>query len=198
MKTGMKKYKVYVLKLKDGTIIYVGQTRQSLTTRCRAHKLDKKHHGKEFTIELVTDFDDPEPMFLLESMLIEQYDLVNNGWNKSPGFTRAKKEFDAAGSNNGFYGHTHTEEVKRIVGDRSIGNSYAKGNRSRRGMKNSKEHNKAISENRSKRVMCIDTGDVFKSGRAAAKKMKLQPSKISLVCNGIRRSTGGYKFCFVD
>jgi plasmid maintenance system antidote protein VapI len=46
--------------------------------------------------------------------------------------------------------------------------------------------------------MCLETGEVFKSGREAAKKLNLQRSKISNVCKGKRKSTGGYTFCFID
>lgn len=193
----MKKYKVYCLKDKTGEIKYIGQTRQSLSRRLNCHKLTKKDYG-EFTIELIADFDDPEPMFKLEAMLIEQYNLIEIGWNKSEGYKNGKKDFDASKANNGFYGHTHSKEVKEKIGKRSIGNNYAKGNRSRKGLKNSKEHQKALIQSKQKKVLCLDDGRVFKSGRQAAKFYGLQPSKISNVCHGKRKSTGGLRFCFVD
>lgn len=193
----MKKYKVYVLKEKDGKIVYVGQTRQPLSRRYSAHKCSRRFPHNDYTIELVSDFDKPEPMYKLEGMLIEQYDLVDNGWNKSFGYSQCPEQVSQKGELNSFYGHKHRKEVCDAIGKRSIGNDYAKGNKSRTGHKNSKEHNKTISEKKSKKVMCIDTGEVFKSGRQAAEKMNLQRSKISLVCNGKRKSTGGYRFCFV-
>lgn len=196
--TGMKKYKVYALKEKDGTIVYVGQTRQELSRRFSAHKCSKRLPHLDIYIELIADFDEPEPMYKLEGMLIEQYNLVENGWNNSYGHKNCPKQVRQDGELNSFYGHKHRKEVCEAIGKRSIGNSYAKGNRSRKGMKNSEYHNKRISECKSKKVMCIDTGEVFKSGREAAKKLKLQPSKISLVCNGKRKATGGLRFCFVD
>lgn len=193
----MKKYKVYVLKEKNGDIKYVGQTRQTLARRFSGHINVSKFPHKEFTIELVADFDRPEPMYKLEAMLIEQYNTVNNGWNRARGYIDCPKQFDGAGEKNGFYGHKHRKEVCKKIGKRSIGNSYAKGNKSRKGRKNSEYHNRMISEKKSRRVMCIDTGEIFKSGREAAKKLNLQRSKISLVCNGKRRTTGGLRFCFV-
>lgn len=49
----------------------------------------------------------------------------------------------------------------------------------------------------SKKVYCVELDKTFESGAAAAKELGLQASKISLVCNGKRKSTGGYHFQFV-
>jgi len=45
--------------------------------------------------------------------------------------------------------------------------------------------------------MCLETGIIYKSAREAAKQLNLNYSKISLVCNGKRKSTGGLHFIFV-
>lgn len=194
----MKKYKVYILKDKTGTIVYVGQTRQKLAKRLANHKHSSKFPHKEYTIELVADFDQPEPMYELESMLIKQYDLVLNGWNKSTGYEDCPKQFDQSGAKNGFYGHKHSKEVCDAIGKRSLGNQYAKGNKSRIGRKNGQKWHKVIKEKKSKPILCINTGEVFKSGREAADKLGLNRSKISLVAQGKRPHTQGYKFVFVD
>ena len=44
----------------------------------------------------------------------------------------------------------------------------------------------------------METGIVYPSGKQAAKELGLKPSKISLVCNGKRATTGGLHFRFVD
>jgi len=49
-----------------------------------------------------------------------------------------------------------------------------------------------------KKVLCIDTQEVFNSIHEASKKLGLAQSKISLVCNGKRNHTGGYKFKFLE
>lgn len=194
----MKKYKVYCLRDIDGNIKYIGQTRQPLNRRKNGHKYQSHFKDEYFTIELVADFDIPEPMYKLEAMLIEQYDLVANGWNQAHGYSECPEQFEASGEKNAFYGHKHTKEVCEAIGKRSIGNSYAKGNLSRKGMKNSEYHNRRISEAHAKKVMCVETGIVYKSGRAAAKALGLRASKISNVCNGKRSTTGGYHFVFVN
>lgn len=194
----MKRYKVYCLRDKNNDIRYVGQTRQTLQKRLAGHKEKSSFKNEYFTIELIADFDLPEPMFELEAMLIKHYNLILNGWNKSEGFEKGKDEFDCSKANNGFYGHSHSKEVCDNIGKRSIGNEYAKGNKSRTGRTNSEEHKEAVSNKVSKKVICIETGDVFKSGREAANKYGLCRSKVSNVCHGKRKSTGGYRFKFVE
>lgn len=50
----------------------------------------------------------------------------------------------------------------------------------------------------SKKVMCIDTGEVFNSTGEAGKIMGLLSTSIALVASGKRKSTGGYKFKYVE
>lgn len=194
----MKKYKVYILREKSGKKVYVGQTRQTLSRRLSGHKQNPRFPHYDITIELVADFDKPEPMYQLEAMLIEQYNLIEEGWNKSAGYKDCPDQFDQTGEKNGFYGHKHSNGVCESLGQRSLGNSYAKGNKSRTGLTNSKKWHEAITEKKSKSVICLNTGEVFKSGREAANKLNLSRSKVSLVANGKRPHTKGYKFKFVD
>lgn len=49
----------------------------------------------------------------------------------------------------------------------------------------------------SKPVICINTGIIYPSIGEASRILNLQKSKISLVCNSKRKTTGGYKFKFV-
>ena len=194
----MKRYKVYCLRNKENQIKYVGQTRQTLQKTFSRHRSVSWFKDEYFIIELVADFDLPLPMYELESMLIKHYNLVSEGWNKSYGYENGKTEFDASKGNNGFYGHSHTDKVCENIGKRSLNNTYAKGNKSRTGQKSSEEHIKKFSESKSIKVMCLETGEVFKSGRDAAEKLGLCRSKISNVCHGKRKTTGGYHFKFVE
>lgn len=49
-----------------------------------------------------------------------------------------------------------------------------------------------------KQVLCIETGIVFKSIKESARKLKLSSICISKVCRGIRKTTGGYHFEFIN
>lgn len=49
-----------------------------------------------------------------------------------------------------------------------------------------------------KAVICINTGQIFKSMADAAKTLKVSQGKISLVCNNKRKHTKGYYFKFYE
>lgn len=192
----MKQYKVYFLKDENNQIKYVGQTRQSLNKRLISHKASKRLSTKNVTIHLVDSFDTPAPMYELEAKLIEELNLVKDGWNKEYGKTKVPKQTSQAGENNQFYKHSHTEEVRKAIGLRSIGNKYARGSKSRRGQQNSEYHNKRISECSSKKVYCHELDVVFLSMRNAAKALNIHESKVSAVCRRKRKSTNGYTFSY--
>lgn len=186
----MKVYKVYLIREKStGDIKYVGLTRQSLKMRFNSHMSRFKKPRKDYQIELIAEDLNNLEAASLESLLIEQYDLLNTGWNTSPG------------SINGFSNyHSEDQKIKwsKERKGKPVSKEHAKKNRiARLGKKNSEYHKKRISEVKSKPVLCVETGEVFKSGRQAADKLNLSRSKISNVCHGKRKSTGGYTFRFV-
>lgn len=161
----MNEYKVYCLKLKDGTIVYVGLTRQEMWRRLHRHKSNKNFPHHDYFCEIIQTFDRPEPAYELEKMLIQQYDLIQNGWNSRNGNTVIPEQ---------------------------------KPNKGRSGQKSSPEHVAKIAEKKKQRVICLDTGIVYESGKQAAEKLGLKRSKISNVCHGKRKSTGGLRFKFID
>lgn len=65
---------------------------------------------------------------------------------------------------------------------------------SRSWYKNTKEHNKNIGIANGKRVMCVETGDVFYSMAEAARWCNGSDSKISLVTRGKRKTHKGYRW----
>ena len=50
----------------------------------------------------------------------------------------------------------------------------------------------------SKAVYCVELDRTFKSGAEAARELGLHTSNICRVCNGKRKTTGGYHFKFVE
>lgn len=56
---------------------------------------------------------------------------------------------------------------------------------------------KETRKNNCKKVKCIETGQIFESGKAAAIAMGVDPSHLSKVCRGKANTTGGYHFEFV-
>jgi len=67
-----------------------------------------------------------------------------------------------------------------------------------RGAKGLKNPNGCFtSEEQYKKVLCIETGKVYKSAKECADEMGLLRSGISMVCNGKRKTHKGYTFKFV-
>ncbi len=187
----MKNYKVYLIREKESCDIkYVGLTSQSLYKRFSQHKLKRRITDQKYQIELVAEELSLEEAVQLEKLLIKQYDLLIKGWNVSPG------------SVNG-YSNLHSDQLKekwsRERRGVPVSEEHAEKNRlARLGRKNSPEHNKAISEKTAKAVICLETGKVYPSARAAAKELGVSYCKISLCCTGKRKTTRGLHFKFVE
>lgn len=49
-----------------------------------------------------------------------------------------------------------------------------------------------------KKIICVETGQVFRTISEAAEKMNLDQGNISRICNGKGQTTGGYHFKFVE
>lgn len=65
-----------------------------------------------------------------------------------------------------------------------------------KGKKRSEEHKRKIGEAHSKKVLCIETGEVFDSTIDAYRKTGIYQSNISKVCLGKLQTTGGYHWKF--
>ena len=183
-------YKVYALKSnKDDKIVYVGLTRQQLKYRYDDHVSRFKFNRCDYRIELITDNLTITEAAELEKMLIRQYNLLDTGWNKSPG------------SINGFSNYHSQEQKEKWSRERKgkpVSSEHAEKNRKARlGHTNNENWKKAQFESHAKPVMCLETGKIYPSARHAAKELNLCYSKISLVCNGRRKTTGNLHFVFV-
>lgn len=180
-----KEYKVYVLRdVQTEKIVYAGLTRMTLQRRFHSHKVRFKDKPK-FQIELVTDFLSREEAVELEKLLIKQYNLLKEGYNKSPGSINGSSNY-------------HSEDQKKKWSEERKGKPVSaehaeKNRKARLGHKNSPDR-----EYFQKSVMCLNDGKTFPSARAAARYYKVSYSKISLVCNGKRLATKGLRFVFVE
>lgn len=77
-------------------------------------------------------------------------------------------------------GKKHSEETKRKISE------------AHKGMKFSKEHKRNISKANSKKVLCIETGEIFESINDIQRKTGIDQGSISKACNGIRKTAGGF------
>lgn len=69
-----------------------------------------------------------------------------------------------------------------------------------KGKKHSEETKRKMSEAHkdwSKKVLCVETGEIFESAKDAQRKTGIYQSSISNVCNGKLKTTGGYHWKFV-
>lgn len=117
---------------------------------------------------------------------------------------RAKISERTRGERNPNYGRKHTEEERRKISEAITGRHL------------SEEHKRKLSEffkgkprpdgrpenagKPKKMVMCIDTGEVFKSiaDAARAKNMYNSKTNISQVCKGKANSAGGYRWQYYE
>lgn len=183
----MKNYKVYIIRNKNKDIVYCGLTGKTLEERFKNHRWEK-NLDSSYTIELVQEYLTLEEAAILERKLIEQYNLLVVGLNKSPGSINGHSQY-------------HSEEQKKKWSlerkGKPVSKEHAEKNRKARlGGKNNENWRKAQFESHAKPIICLETGKVYASARQAAKELNLQYSKVSLVCNGLRKMTGGFHFEF--
>jgi hypothetical protein len=122
-------------------------------------------------------------------MLIKQYNLLEEGLNKSPGTIDGQSVI-------------HSEKTKQYLSSINKGKivspEHAAKNRvARLGKKNSESHNKAMLAGIRKPVMCVETGKIYPSAKQAAKELDLCSAKISSVCCGTRKTTGKLHFVHI-
>lgn len=215
---------VYCIKNDADKVVYVGSTITSLARRKRGRYLFPKL--PEYRWELLSEHESDLDMWAAESYYIRQFDTINDGLNKATGgpgmpgvrhseATRAKYSADRTGRKlspehiakvaAANTGKRHTPESKEKMRLASLGKTAtpearAKMSAARVGRKRKPETVRKMIENSTKvrGVVCVETGISFRSQGDAARAMNLDQRKISCVCLGKRKSTGGYTFKFTQ
>ena len=167
----MKCYKVYVHINKINNKRYYGITCQNINERWRNGKGYKNHKNSKkdtyfynainkygwdnFTHEVLFDNLSKEEACLLEQCYIALYDTTNRnkGYNRTTGGESFNHTADTKkalsdlykGENNPFYGKHHTEETKKMIGEK-IKSERCGENNPMYGKHLSKEHKQKISE----------------------------------------------------
>ena len=85
-----------------------------------------------------------------------------------------RKEHNAIHCKEKFIGKKHSEETKQKMSEAHI-------------------NHKSLS----KKVLCVETGEVFESMMDAQRKTGVYPNHISAVCLGKLKTTGGYHWAFI-
>lgn len=191
--------------------IYIGQTIRTIDERISEHQRKKnsligkaiKRYGIEsFTIESIETVTTIEMLNNREIYWIKHFKcMVPNGYNQcvggnnTMGFTHreeSKQKMSESksklymGENNPFYGKTHSIEAKQKM------------SKQRKGRTLSEEWKRKIGESCQKKVVNLDTGEIFDSVKLASQKYNLKATHISSVCNGKRKTTGGFRWQHYD
>lgn len=157
---------IYGLFCKEtNKLLYIGQTKNTLHRRLIGHRTFVRASMYATELMLVPE----EDALFWEGELVRAFNLVNDGLNC------------------GYGGHSYrgTHQPPEMVRARIEG---------RKGYTHSEETKQRIGASNSTPVICIDTGEVFKSTVAAARWCGGTDGKISAVCKGKRKSHKGYKW----
>ena len=141
-----------------------------------------------------------------ETSMIKIHDSMNKekGYNRESGGHKNKhfseesrkkmsnNHADFKGVNHPIYGKHHSEETGKKMSDIRIGSKHPM-----YGKHHSEETRKKMSENNnvSRKVKCVETGEIFNNISDAAK--KYNTTHISDVCRNKRKIAGGYHWEYV-
>jgi group I intron endonuclease len=202
------KYSVYKHTSPEGKI-YIGCTSLKPTRRWdngngykHRHKEFyndiKKFGWNNFTHEIVASGLSADEGYALETDLIRQFDTTDpdRGYNKSIGGRgpfgcvhdeefRRKRSAATSGTNNPMYGKPCTEERRQKISE------------AHKGLRHTEESIEKMRKVHSKRVLCVETGEVYSSVLEAAKTIGAYPQNISAVCCGKQKTCAGYKWMYI-
>ena len=163
--------------------IYIGQTIRTIDERISEHQRKKnsligkaiKRYGIEsFTIESIETVTTIEMLNNREIYWIKHFKcMIPNGYNQCEG-------------GNNTIGYVHREESKQKMSEQ------------RKGRTLSEEWKRKIGESCQKKVVNLDTGEIFDSVKSASQKYNLKDTHISRVCKGKRKTTGGFRWQYYD
>lgn len=192
---------IYKVTNKVNGKIYIGQTIRNISERMGEHI---RHHDTYFDVAIdkygidsfdvsIIDFSsDTDELNKKERHWIAFFNsLAPNGYNLCEG----------GGVTNGFH---HKEESKQKMSASKNG-IYMGENNPFYGKHHSKEQTEKWSKTRkysgtwtARKVICIETGEVFDCMQRAADKYNLKATHIGRVCRGVRKTTGGFHWKYAE
>lgn len=208
-------YTVYMHKNKVNGKVYIGTSCQKPIKRRWRQGSTYKKCPKFYEAIKEYGFDNFEHIILFENLnqkdafnkeieLIKKYDSITNGYNILIGgnlsntdlhFTKEHKEkigFANKGEKNGMYGKTHTDEVKNIISKKSkkqwLNEDY----------RHKMEYIVKYQKNHFRKVMCLETGEIFFSIAEASRKYHIQKANIIKCCKGERNMCGNLHWRYYE
>ncbi|KYD28159.1 NUMOD3 domain-containing DNA-binding protein [Geobacillus stearothermophilus] len=204
---------IYKITNKLNGKIYIGQTVRTLEERIEEYKRKRrtaieraiqKYGIENFNFEVIDTAETPEELNEKEIKWIKHFNCIHpNGYNlcEGGGNTKGYKHKEESkkkmskskkgrfiGENNPFFGKTHSEETRKRWSEQ------------RKGRVLSDEWRKKLSENNAfkRKVINLDTKEIFDSVKAAADKYNVPSSNISRCCKGKRPTSAGYRWMYLD
>lgn len=210
-----KKYTVYMHKNKINGKIYIGTSCQQPIKRRWRQGSTYKECPKFYKDIEKYGFDNFEHIILFEKLnqkeafkkeieLIEKYNSINDGYNILKGgnlsntgihFTQDHKQkigFANKGKKNGMYGKKLSQERKQDISKRS--KQLWLNEEFRKKMSRINKYEK----NNFKKVICLETNEIFFSIGEACRKYNLYSQNVSKCCSGKRNTTGGYHWKYYE
>lgn len=203
---------IYKMTNKVNGKVYIGQTTRELDERTKEHirhneiivdKAIQKYGIENFTVEQIDLAENIDELNQKEMHWIEHYDCITpKGYNQCYGGNNTcgyhhkeeskqkmsiKKSQNYIGEGNPFYNKTHSEESRKKMSE------------ARKGLKHlTEEQIKRLRESHhTVKVINVDTGEVFDSIKDAGLKYNIEPTHITRVCKGKRKTCGGYRWEYV-
>lgn len=203
---------IYKITNKINSKVYIGQTVRTLEERISEHRRNKncimykafeKHGFRNFKFEIIDEASNINELNQKEINWINFYNCLSPiGYNQCEGGcntlgyhhredSKQKMSEHKKGrytkEENHFYGKTHTDKQK------------AKWSEQRKGRVLSDEWKENLKKSHvTRKVKNLDTGEIFDTVKEAGEKYSIEPTHITRVCRGKRKSTGGYRWSYTD
>lgn len=195
--------------------VYIGITTKTLEHRVSIHKKDskvkntylyraiRKYGFENFIWEEIDTANSIEELHEKEIFYIKKYDSFDNkekGYNTTSGGynlyditdeERKKRSERARGENNPMYGTPSPLKGKKFTDEhkKKISESLKKADR---------PHVKRANNPASRKVINLDTGEIFDTLTDAAEKYNISRQMIGKVCNGHNKTAKGYHWMFLE
>ncbi len=208
--------------------VYIGITCQKPEKRWGSNGVGYKYHTYFWNAIQKYGFDNFEHEILYNSLTKEEAEQkeveliahfksndVNYGYNRSIGgesgskgykYTEEQKKYlseNRKGEKNGMYGKRHTEEAiekERVAHLREnlSEDTIYKMSIAKKGKKRDRRAVEKQIETISNKVICIETSIIYNGTKEAGRLNNIDPSCISKVCRGERKTAGGYHWQYGD
>ena len=222
------KYSVYILTNKVNGKMYVGITSKKPNARWEGGQGYKgcpkiwnaiqKYGWDGFDHDIFASNLTQEEACHMEKFLIEKLDTQKKGYNcfeggQAPKQTEETKEKlrvihtgkklpkewcesisrSKSGANHPYYGKHRPESTRKKIGDANRGRKHSEETR-----RKFSESHKGKSNHKEVAVVCIETGIIYISMKAAQQETGVSASNIGSVCRGKTKTAGGYHWRYAN